>query len=409
VTPENPEQQQQQQVEEGEDATPQGGSGTTRPVIFRDGAPGLPGAPGDTAEQCTALGDLYAYDAGTDTCTNLSTGRRLTEEEMEDLFDEEGPPGPSVFFAPRFFHFDGPQVQRLARDFGGTIFYDVSNEEQEGAGFGITGGFRFPIDVSDYLSRVAFGASWANVEGDGSGGSPDGTENFLLLPGLGVGTNPSGFALAFQPGGFPPGANAHTYRYDFDYTEAVFDVIIGGEIERGPVEFYYGFGARTGFIGIDDRYLVDVPTFAVTGDYRTDTDVTSLGGFVELQTSFAPPGARFVDSFFLTTRLGFDVNTADSRIRFAFDSAAVDEFQEINVDGTYVTPRVRIEGGAELAVAEMLGSPPGLSRVSAVFSGGFEYGGGAPEIAIPGGGDRPTINGAPATEIFGEIRFGWDF
>jgi hypothetical protein len=30
-------------------------------------------------------------------------------------------------------------------------------------------------------------------------------------------------------------------------------------------------------------------------------------------------------------------------------------------------------------------------------------------LEIPGGGDRPTINGAPATEIFGEIRFGWDF
>ncbi len=377
-----PQPQQPAPPEHGFLFTP-GGSGTTRPVGF---PVGLPGAPVDTARQCAALGPAYFYEPNSDTCTEVSTGRRLIGGELGSPVGEDGP---SFFITPQVLYYDGPTVQRLARDLGGEIHYDVSNTEQTGTGWGISGGFDLPVNGFDYFSRLGFDATYRSVEGGSSGGSADGTADALDFPGLGVdgtnpGSNPNGYFL-----GFNGGLNAHTFDYRFTHNELALNTVVGTEFQRDNLDFYFGAGLRTGIVRNSDSYKVDVPGFALWGTYTTQTDAESLGGFVELKTSYAPSFNAVIEDLFVKGRVGFDVNRADSNVKFVFDSVALDDVQKVDVGRTYVTPRFGFELGMTFDVGKAINRPD--LGWTATVGGGVEVGGGAPTISIPGGGAKPKI------------------
>lgn len=313
---------------------------------------------------CKVGGDGFFNIPGTDICLPLSNGVQV---EMSGSAVGTRVSG---------------HVQRIARDQGGSILYDLGNESQEGSGAGFNLGVRVPIGQQFFgqTSYVSFAYSYFRVTGDGSGGQAT-TPDFILFPGLGVGANPNGFAA----GGTMP----FSYRYDFTQQRHGVEIAAGFEVERGPVEYYPWFGVRFGSNTVDDTYTVSRPLpVAINATYTTDSTVNSLGIFAGLSVSVQPPGSPI--ELFAQGRAGIDSNWADTDVKFNIVFPGTDETQRVSLSEQKFTPYLFLEAGFKAK----------LGPVQIRVSGFAEHGGYMPSVSIPGGGSRPELDGETST-IYG--------
>lgn len=276
-------------------------------------------------------------------------------------------------------------VQRLARDQGGTIYYDLGNEKQNGSGAGFNVGARIPINTQffGFKSYINVAYNYLSVKGDGSGGQAT-TADFILFPGLGVGANPNGFAAG---GGMPFG-----YRYDFTQQRHGGEIAAGFEIEQGPVEFYPWAGVRFGSNSVEDRYTVSRPLpVPINATYTTDSRGNSVGVFAGLSVSVQPQ--RSPVEYFVQGRAGVDSNWVKSDVNFNIVFPGTDETQQTSVSQQKFTPYLFLETGFKVK----------LGVLQATVAGSVEHGGYAASVSIPGGGAPPVLKGETETNYGGRI------
>lgn len=346
--------------------------GGTRPAsAFPSGSPALP-AVSDQRPLCESG---YYYIPGTNTC--LPIRRDASPAGTEGVMIEVG--GNAI--ARRVTG----NVQRIARDSGGTIFYDLGNEKQNGSGAGFNVGVRVPIGTQFFgqKSYVNFGYNYLRVTGDGSGGQAS-TTSFISFPGLGVGANPNGF--------FAAGTMPFSYQYDFTQQRHGGEIAAGFEIEQGPVEFYPWAGVRFGSNSVEDTYSVSRPMpVPINATYMTDSNVSSLGIFIGLSVSVQPEGSPI--EFFTQGRVGVDSNWAKSDVNFNIVFPGTNETQQVSLSEQKFTPYLFLETGVKVK----------LGVVQANVSGFVEHGGYAPNISIPGGGASPVLQGETQTNYGGKL------
>lgn len=328
----------------------------------------------EATEYVKLCGTGFFYIPGTNTCVPIRRGANPAGTEGVKV--EVG--GSAI--ASRV----SGNVQRIARDFGGMIFYDLGNETQNGSGAGFNVGVRVPINTSffGYKSYLNFAYNYLRLQGDGSGGQAT-TPTFILFPGLGVGTTPAGFAA----GGTP-----FSYQYDFTQQRHGGEIAAGFEIERGPVEFYPWAGVRFASNSVEDTYTVSRPLpVPINATYMTDSNVNSLGIFVGLSVSVQPQGSPV--EFFTQGRVGVDSNWAKSDVTFNIVFPGTNETQQVSLSDQKFTPYLFLETGVKVKVG----------AVQLAVSGFVEHGGYAPNISIPGGGASPVLHGETQTNYGGKV------
>jgi hypothetical protein len=317
----------------------------------------------------------FYYIPGTDTCVSLP--RAPGSATAEGIKIEVGGAAATRRVTGN--------VQRIARDSGGTIFYDLGNEKQNGSGAGFNVGVRVPIGTQFFgqKSYLNFGYNYLRVTGDGSGGQAS-TANFISFPGLGVGANPNGF--------FAAGTMPFSYQYDFTQQRHGGEIAAGFEIEQGPVEFYPWAGVRFGSNSVEDTYSVSRPSpVPINATYMTDSNVNSLGIFVGLSVSVQPQGSPI--ELFTQGRVGVDSNWAKSDVSFNIVFPGTNETQQVSLSQQKFTPYLFLETGVKVK----------LGVVQATVSGFAEHGGYAPSISIPGGGVSPVLQGETETNYGGKF------
>jgi hypothetical protein len=268
------------------------------------------------------------------------------------------------------------EVQRLARDLGGTIRYDFGNERLNASGAGFDIGARIPLGWSGnyrYFGQIKY--SFASLSGSGSG-SATGPFN---IPGLGVGANPNGFATG------APGAVTH--QYELEYRKHGFEISGGLKLNQGAFVFTPIVGARFGYSTLDDSYDFSrpAPPNTITGLYTTNSTVNSYGAFIGLGVEYRPTASRW--SMFALGRVGFDFNSATSDVAFDLTSPLT-ESQRVSIEDSKTTPFLALETGLQTR----------WGPVTGYIKGAIEYGNYIPNVAIPGGGALPTLTGETATE-----------
>lgn len=267
------------------------------------------------------------------------------------------------------------EVQRLAHDVGGIIQYNFGNVNPTSSG----GGFRVGLDVpvqrigrSTYFIGGSYGFTSFSASARGSANGP------FNIPGLGIGNNPNGFFTA---------ANAPvSYQYESDSTRHEFDLSVGSRTRAGSVYVSPRFGGLVNVYTVDDDYMFNRPAApTITGNYMTSSTVYTVGGYFRLDIDYRVPDSNV--TLFASGRAGVDFNWADSDVALNLTSPLV-ETQKVSISDTKITPNLSLQGGLRFD----------LGAWDAYVKGGIQYGRYVPNVAIPGGGLLPVLDGETATE-----------
>lgn len=267
-------------------------------------------------------------------------------------------------------------VQRLAHDVGGTISYDFGNVDPTSSGGAFQIGAEIPvgrIGKTGYFFSASYALAALHSSANGSANGP------FNIPGLGVGNNPNGFATA---------ANTPvSYQYESDSIRHEFDLSAGTRTRSGPVYISPRFGGLVGIYSVDDDYTFNRPSppNTITGNYTTNSTAYTLGGYVRLDMDYRPPDSNV--TLFTSAKAGVDFNWASSDVMLQLTSP-LNEFQNVSISDTKVTPNLSLEGGVRLD----LGAWDGYVK------GKIQYGRYVPNVSIPGGGALPNLYGETATE-----------
>jgi len=310
-----------------------------------------------------------------------------TLDDLEDAFDEykRACSGPRLAGLRRVrisadFGFlsqsSTGHVQRLAHDVGGTISYDFGNVDPTSSGGAFQIGAEIPFQKNGNTSYFLTGSYAFAALSSSANGSANGPFN---IPGLGVGNNPNGFATA---------ANTPvSYQYESDSIRHEFDLSAGTRTRSGPVYISPRFGGLVGIYSVDDDYTFNRPSppNTITGNYTTNSTAYTLGGYVRLDLDYRPPDSNV--TLFTSAKAGVDFNWASSDVTLQLTSP-LNEFQNVSISDTKVTPNLSLEGGVRLD----LGAWDGYVK------GKIQYGRYVPNVSIPGGGALPNLYGETATE-----------
>jgi hypothetical protein len=316
-------------------------------------------------------------------------------------------------------------ISRLKRSVGNAEIPDVSNVKQNDVGgsgeirfqfpFGSPGGLRDRLGgrgedrlldrsplphslLAPNIDQASFDVGYRFTGVDGSTSGAGAQIPVLLFPSLGVqgtagnNSNPNGYSVVNQP---------HTFGYGYEFNQHLFDTtfdVVG--FNAGPNTVIRPIvGARGMFTEVNDSFATNLTFpngFPVNALHTTNTDMFSGGLFAGMNLYHAPPGSPFL--FIFSARGGFDVNRAESDVAFSIQTPVFNDLQRITVKDTAVTPYVRAEAGVAASVL-------GAVVRSTIF---VEHGNAFPNVQIPGGGARPSIDFERETNFGGRFSLSWE-